>query len=139
MYKCVSSCMYRMLTVMYPLLCCRELGFFFPKYTVPWVPGTEPPIQRTLAIIRPAAYVKYKGTPLFHVSHMCIYVCTYVCLYLHTVSRMYVGTYMHNIRTYCTACVFVCTCASMCACINACLLCLLVSTTYVCTHKRTYV
>jgi nucleoside diphosphate kinase len=38
----------------------RELAFFFPKYTVPWVPGTEPPIQRTLAIIRPAAYSTHK-------------------------------------------------------------------------------
>nr|WAW84848.1 thioredoxin domain-containing protein 3 [Halisarca dujardinii] len=38
----------------------RELAFFFPKFIVPWVPGTEPPIQRTLAVIRPAAYAKYK-------------------------------------------------------------------------------
>ena len=43
------------------LVSCRELAFFFPKFCVPWVPGTEPPIQRTLAIIRPAAYNEHKG------------------------------------------------------------------------------
>lgn len=38
----------------------RELAFFLPKYVVPWVPGTEPPIQRTLAIIRPGALQDHK-------------------------------------------------------------------------------
>lgn len=38
----------------------RELAFFLPKFVVPWVPGTEPPIQRTLAIIRPGALQGHK-------------------------------------------------------------------------------
>lgn len=43
-----------------PLLFNRELAFFLPKFVVPWVPGTEPPIQRTLAIIRPGALQGHK-------------------------------------------------------------------------------
>lgn len=39
----------------------RELAFFFPKYEIPWVPGTEPPIQRTLALIRPSVLQEHKG------------------------------------------------------------------------------
>ena len=39
----------------------RELAFFFPNYNIPWVPGTEPPIQRTLALIRPSAFQDHKG------------------------------------------------------------------------------
>ena len=39
----------------------RELGFFFPNYNIPWVPGTEPPIQRTLALIRPGMMEEHKG------------------------------------------------------------------------------
>lgn len=42
------------------LLFNRELAFFLPKFVVPWVPGTEPPIQRTLAIIRPGALQGHK-------------------------------------------------------------------------------
>ena len=38
----------------------RELAFFLPKFVVPWVPGTEPPLQRTLAIIRPGALQDHK-------------------------------------------------------------------------------
>ena len=38
----------------------RELAFFLPKFVAPWVPGTEPPIQRTLAIIRPGALQGHK-------------------------------------------------------------------------------
>ena len=39
----------------------RELAFFFPRYKVPWVPGTEPPISRTLALIRPSALAQHRG------------------------------------------------------------------------------
>ncbi len=39
----------------------RELAFFMPKFRVPYVPGTEPPIERTLALIRPDALEKYGG------------------------------------------------------------------------------
>ncbi|XP_070570053.1 thioredoxin domain-containing protein 3 homolog isoform X12 [Ptychodera flava] len=40
----------------------RELGFFFPNYSVPTVPGTGPPPkkERTLAIIRPDALREHK-------------------------------------------------------------------------------
>jgi nucleoside diphosphate kinase len=31
----------------------RELAFFFPEFGAPWVPGREPPIQKTFALIRP--------------------------------------------------------------------------------------
>ena len=37
----------------------RELAFFFPKFDVPMYP--EPPIQRTLALIRPEALKEHKG------------------------------------------------------------------------------
>ena len=39
----------------------RELAFFFPRLRIPWVPGTEPPIQRTLALIRPDCLAKHRG------------------------------------------------------------------------------
>ena len=39
----------------------RELAFFMPKFKLPYVPGTEPPIQRTLALIRPDALAMHKG------------------------------------------------------------------------------
>ena len=39
----------------------RELGFFFPNYNIPWVAGTEPPLQRTFALIRPSALQEHKG------------------------------------------------------------------------------
>ena len=38
----------------------RELAFFFPKFDVPWYP--EPPIQRTLALIRPQALKEHRGS-----------------------------------------------------------------------------
>ena len=31
----------------------RELAFFMPKFKLPYVPGTEPLFERTLALIRP--------------------------------------------------------------------------------------
>jgi len=46
----------------------RELAFFLPKYVVPWVPGTEPPIQRTLAIIRPNALETHKDAIMEKIS-----------------------------------------------------------------------
>lgn len=39
----------------------RELAFFMPKYRLPYVPGTEPPIERTLALIRPSALAEHRG------------------------------------------------------------------------------
>ena len=39
----------------------RELAFFLPKFKVPYVPGTEPPIERTLALIRPHALAEHGG------------------------------------------------------------------------------
>ena len=39
----------------------RELAFFMPKLKIPYVPGTEPPIERTLALIRPEALAKHRG------------------------------------------------------------------------------
>jgi nucleoside diphosphate kinase len=42
----------------------RELAFFFPNYNIPWVPGTEPPIQRTVALIRPSALQEHKDAIL---------------------------------------------------------------------------
>jgi len=39
----------------------RELAFFMPKFQKPYVPGTEPPIERTLALIRPEALAAHKG------------------------------------------------------------------------------
>lgn len=39
----------------------RELAFFLPRFKVPWVPGTEPPIEKTLALIRPEALAMHGG------------------------------------------------------------------------------
>ena len=52
----------------------RELAFFFPNYNIPWVPGTEPPIQRTLALIRSSAFQDHKGVYV----HTCIH-----CIYMY--------------------------------------------------------
>lgn len=41
----------------------RELAFFLPRFKVPWVPGTEPPIEKTLALIRPEALAMHRGEP----------------------------------------------------------------------------
>lgn len=40
----------------------RELAFFFPRYSVPWVPGTAPPIERTLALIRPDVLAQFRDS-----------------------------------------------------------------------------
>ena len=48
----------------------RELAFFLPKFKVPWVPGTEPPIERTLALIRPEALAAHRGKGQ---QHWCMY------------------------------------------------------------------
>ena len=45
----------------------RELAFFFPRFKVPWVPGTEPPIQRTLALIRPDCLAGHRGKTIIRV------------------------------------------------------------------------
>ncbi|CAI7994440.1 Thioredoxin domain-containing protein 3 homolog [Geodia barretti] len=42
----------------------RELAFFFPRLKIPWVPGTAPPIQRTLALIRPDCLAKHRDEML---------------------------------------------------------------------------
>ena len=39
----------------------RELAFFHPRFSVPWVPGREAPIQRTVALIRPSALAEHGG------------------------------------------------------------------------------
>ena len=39
----------------------RELAFFMPKFRRPTLPGTKPPIERTLALIRPDALAKHGG------------------------------------------------------------------------------
>lgn len=44
----------------------RELAFFLPKLKIPYVPGTEPPIERTLALIRPHALAEHKGKYKWH-------------------------------------------------------------------------
>ena len=45
----------------------RELAFFLPKFKAPWVPGTEPPIERTLALIKPDALAQHRGKSLSQV------------------------------------------------------------------------
>jgi nucleoside diphosphate kinase len=72
----------------------RELAFFMPKFRIPYVPGTEPPIQRTLALIRPNALAEHRGkhkvwamgevnkmltSPLLKVGVFHIIVATYNC------------------------------------------------------------
>ena len=52
----------------------RELAFFFPKYDVPWFP--EPPIQRTLALIRPQALKDHKGSHIGHINAQHYYLFT---------------------------------------------------------------
>lgn len=42
----------------------RELAFFMPNFRLPYVPGTEPPIERTLALIRPDALANHKDAIL---------------------------------------------------------------------------
>lgn len=58
----------------------RELAFFLPKFKVPYVPGTEPLIERTLALIRPEALSTHRG--------MCtvVYHCLLCVTYYHWLS-----------------------------------------------------
>ena len=83
----------------------RELAFFFPNYNIPWVPGTEPPIQRTLALIRPSAFQDHKGVYVHVYTLMCMYMyiagtCTSMYMYI-----VHVHVHVHAcMKVYCVTC-----------------------------------